>query len=200
MPNPTDEALHSVLQSLKQQMGGKHSNSQLVAKLQKISTRYQRRYADVSKKAEHEKNLDDTFQKLKLGIPTPERTSLIPIARLALEGWKPGINSTKAVTAFRKARENIGIKVSLKNDNRGRGTKTENNYLLTYLSVLYYEQYSKIPPSGRDEANGCYVGHGFEFINACYAIITNRYLDPNTLGRYLADVKSRLSLIYKEEK
>jgi hypothetical protein len=175
----------------------------LVLALLSVSRKYQRRLNDAASltSSAQEALLRETYLHLiKNRLPAGQKY-LLPITRLAVLGWSQGQSTHKLRIAYRKARENIGLRrnpTGKRQNSKGRAINYANDYLLKALCGCYFQFFGKRPPSGYDDIKSQYVGEGFKFILATFQHITQRHIDPNTLGRYLADEKARLSLIIKE--
>lgn len=160
----------------------------------KIEKWYHRRKSELACKSENEQRLKVTYQALLKGdIPDDPKSSL-SIARLAAAGWNFKYEkNTKLNEAYRN------VKTKLAAMGASPPIKHDEAYLLQALVEHYFNHYGVLPTSGLDSYSSSYRGVGFEFILNAWQVITESQVKPNTLGRYLDDEKSRISLILKDK-
>lgn len=164
-----------------------------IDELIKIENRYNRRNLQLASQVENQKNLNVTYQALLNQRFAYDPKLSLSIARLAAQGWNfKSKQKAKLNTAYRNA------KTKLTASSRGRPTKYDETYLLQALVDHHYTHYGVLPKSGFDQYSGQYKGEGFDFILTIWQLIAGIKIKRNSLGRYLDDEKSRISLILKQ--
>lgn len=108
-----------------------------------------------------------------------------------------GIFNTKKNTKLNEAYRNVKTKLAAMG--ASPPIKHDEAYLLNALVQHYYQYYGVLPTGGLDPYSMSYQGIGFKFIFNAWQVITQNQVNPNTLGRYLDDEKSRISLILKDK-
>jgi len=169
----------------------------------KIENRYHRRKSELACKSENEQRLKVTYQallKLLKGEKQDYPKSSLSVVRLVAAGWNlQYTQKTKLNEAYSIAKTKLAAKCEKNKNGAGRPIKHDEAYLLNALVQHYYHYYGVLPTGGLDPYYGSYQGVGFEFIFNAWQVIAESQVKPNTLGRYLDDEKSRISLIFKDK-
>jgi hypothetical protein len=153
----------------------------------KIEKRYHRRKSELAGKRENEKRLKVTYQALLKGdIPDYPKSSL-SVARLALAGWNfQYTQKAKLNEAYRNAKAKLAAKGA------SRPFKHDEAYLLQALAGHYCQHYGVFPIGDLGEVGGV----GLDFIFNAWQVITESQITPNTLRRYLSEVKKSYASDY----